>query len=284
MDRAQRRAGRDGGAGAVVATIRAPLFVPGDRPERFAKAAASGADAVILDLEDAVAPAHKDQARAALSGLPSSVPVIIRINAVGTLWHDADLLALRGLAIAAVMLPKAEDVAAVAAVADALAGQTPIIALIESARGLSEARRIAAIPRVVRLGFGSVDFCADLGMEHLREALLPARVELVLASRLAGIAAPIDGVTTRIDDTALVREDASHARALGMSGKLCIHPRQVGEIRRAFAPTEDEMDWARRVLATGDGAVAVDGSMVDEPIRLRARKILAYISAMEPVF
>lgn len=259
----------------MVATLRAPLFVPADRPERFAKAAASGADAVIVDLEDAVAPERKDQARSALMGLPGRVPVIVRINAAGTPWHDADLLALRGLAIAAVMLPTAEDVATVAAVASSLSGKAPIIALIESAKGLSEARRIAALPGVVRLAFGSVDFCVDLGMDHLREALLPARLELVLASRLAGIAAPIDGVTTNFNDLALVRDDACHARALGMRGKLCIHPRQVAEVTRAFAASKAEMDWARRVLVAGDGAVAVDGAMVDEPVRQRARQILS---------
>lgn len=259
----------------MVTAIRAPLFVPADRPERFAKAAASGADAVILDLEDAVAPTNKDQARAALVGLPDTVPIIVRINAVGTSSHDADLLALRGLSVAAIMLPKAEDVATIVTVANALAGHVPIIALIESARGLAEVRRIATVSQVVRLAFGSIDFCADLGMEHLREALLPARVELVLASRLAGIAAPIDGVTTSIDDMALAAEDACHARALGMWGKLCIHPRQVPEIKRAFALTETEMDWARRVLAAGQGAVIVDGAMVDEPVRLQARKILS---------
>ena len=265
----------------MVTAIRAPLFVPADRPERFAKAAASGADAVILDLEDAVAPTNKDQARAALVGLPDTVPIIVRINAVGTSWHDADLLALRGLSVAAIMLPKVEDVATIAAVANALVDQVPIIALIESAKGLAEARHIAATPQVVRLAFGSVDFCADLRMQHLREALLPARVELVLASRLAGIAAPIDGVTTSIDELALATEDARHARALGMWGKLCIHPRQVPEIKRAFAFTETEMDWARRVLAAGQGAVIVDGDMVDEPVRLQARKILSEAKAFD---
>ena len=92
---------------------------------------------------------------------------------------------------------------------------------------------------------------------------------------LAGIAAPIDGVTVQLDDLSVSHDDAAHARALGMTGKLCIHPRQIAEVRRAFAPTEAEIDWARRVLASGDGAVSVDGAMVDEPVRIRARAILA---------
>lgn len=253
--------------------IRAPLFVPANRPERFARAAASGADAVILDLEDAVAADAKDAARAALEAGFTELPVIVRINAHGTAWHGADVAAVAGMPVSGVILPKAEDAAITAAVARALG--KPVIALIESARGLANARAIAAAGDVVRLAFGSVDFCADLGCEHLREVLLPARSELVLASRLAGIAAPIDGVTVQIDDPALTHDDAAHARALGLTGKLCIHPRQIAEVRRAFAPTVTEIDWARRVLASGDGAVSVDGAMVDEPVRIRARAILA---------
>lgn len=267
----------------MVGMVRAPLFVPADRPERFAKAAASDADAVILDLEDAVAAGAKDQARAHLSedftGLPASprlpVPVRIwvRINAYGTPWHAADVAAVARLAPAAVVLPKAEDAATCSAVAEATG--IPVIALIESARGLAHARAIAAAKGVRRLAFGSIDFCADLGCAHLREALLPARVELVLASRLAGIAAPLDGVTVQLDDPAPSHEDAAYARALGMTGKLCIHPKQIAQVLRAFAPSAEDIDWARRVIISGEGAVSVDGAMVDEPVRIRARAILA---------
>ena len=258
----------------MVATVQAPLFVPATRPERFAKAAASGADAVILDLEDGVAVADKDSARAALHCDFTRLEVILRINGRGTPWHDADVEALRRLPVAAVMLPKSEDPAAVAALAAAL-DRRPLIALIESARGLANARAIAALDGVERLAFGSIDFCADMGCAHSREALLPIRSELVLASRLARIAAPLDGVTVQLDDPAATRADAAHARELGMGGKLCIHPGQIGEVVRAFAPTEAEIEWARRVLAAGDGVFSVDGQMVDEPVRLRARAILA---------
>lgn len=182
---------------------------------------------------------------------------------------------MRGLPPAAIMLPKSENPADVAAVVSSLRDPTAVLALVESARGLAAARDIAAIPGVVRLVFGSVNFCASLGCAHAPEVLLPARLELVIiASRLAGIAAPIDGVTTRIDQPDLAHDDARHARDVGMSGKLCIHPRQD---RRAFAPTEAEIDWARRVLASGNGAVSIDGAMVDEPVRIRARAILASI-------
>lgn len=256
-----------------VATVCAPLFVPANRPDRFAKAAASGADAVILDLEDAVPADAKEAARTALNVDFTDMPVIVRINAQVTPWHDADMAAVSALRPSAVVLPKAEQASSVAAVASAL--ECPVIALIESALGLANARAIAAEPGVARLAFGSIDYCAELACAHLREVLLPARCELVLASRLAGIAAPIDGVTVQFNTPDIAFDDAAHARALGMTGKLCIHPSQVSEVRRAFAPSQDEVDWARRVLVSGDGAVSVDGAMVDEPVRIRARAILA---------
>lgn len=255
------------------AKICAPLFVPANRPDRFAKAAASGADAVILDLEDAVAVDDKDAARDSLDVSFTTLPVLVRVNAHGTPWHLADLHAAAKLPVSGIVLPKAETSEAFAEVARR-AGK-PVVALIESARGLANAREIAGAQGVVRLAFGSVDYCADLGCSHLREVLLPARSAVVLASRLAGIAAPIDGVTVQIDDFHVLHDDAAHARTLGMFGKLCIHPKQIAEVKRAFAPSAAEVDWAIRVLASGDGAVKVDGAMVDEPVRVRARSILA---------
>jgi len=254
----------------VVETVL--LFVPGDRPERFAKAAAS-AEAVIVDLEDAVPAGAKAKARDALAALPAGAVIYVRINAAGTELHAADLAAVKGLAIAGVMLPKAESAAAVEAVSAATGHK--IIALIESAAGIAAARFIAASPATARLAFGSIDYCADLGAAHTREALLTARCELVLASRLAGLPAPLDGVTTAIDDEAQVEDDARHASSLGMHGKLCIHPRQVAAARRGFTPSAEETAWARRILAAGsDGAVSMDNRMVDAPVRARARRIL----------
>jgi citrate lyase subunit beta/citryl-CoA lyase len=252
--------------------IRAPLFVPANRPDRFAKAAASGADAVILDLEDAVAAEDKDAARSALTTGFTDLPIIVRVNAHGTPWHEADLAAVAELPLAAVMLPKAEEATMIAAVAQATG--KPIIALIESARGLANARAVAASGWVTRLAFGSIDYCADLGCAHLRDVLLPARAELVLASRLADLEPPLDGVTAQIDDATAAFDDATHARALGFAGKLSIHPRQVPDVLRAFAPTAEEVSWAKRVLGSGDGAVRVDGAMVDAPVRAKARAIL----------
>ncbi|BCH29779.1 citryl-CoA lyase [Mesorhizobium sp. L-8-10] len=256
-----------------LAAIYAPLFVPADRPGLFAKAAMSGTDAVILDLEDAVPPDTKDMARAALNADFTDLPVLVRINAAYTPWHESDVIAVAPLSIAGVMLPKAENAAAATAVARALG--RPVIALIESAKGLANVRDIAAAEGVMRLAFGSLDFCADLGCAHLRDLLLPLRLELVMASRLAGIAAPMDGVTVQLDDLSIIHDDAAHARSLGMTGKLCIHPNQIASVKRAFAPSEKEIGWARRVLASGEGAASVDGTMVDEPIRIRARTILA---------
>jgi citrate lyase subunit beta/citryl-CoA lyase len=158
----------------------------------------------------------------------------------------------------------------------ALGPSVGIVPLIESAAGLANARMLAAAAGVVQLAFGSIDYCADLGISHTRLALLSARSELVLASRLAARAAPLDGVTTRIDDAALVEDDARHAQEIGFGGKLCIHPAQLGPARLGFAPTDAELAWAEAILASGeDGAVAVDGAMVDAPVRQRARALLA---------
>lgn len=252
--------------------FQVPLFVPANRPERFEKAARAGADAVILDLEDAVAPSAKDEARAALRCDFTTAPVLVRVNGIGTPWHEADIAALAGHGFAAVVVPKAEGGEAFAALC--AASFLPVVALVESARGLADARRIAAMANVARLAFGSIDFCADLGCAHVREALLSARSELVLATRLSGLVAPVDGVTAAIDDPGAVLDDARHARDLGFGGKLAIHPGQVKAIRAGFAPDAAEIAWARKVLASGDGAAAVDGAMVDEPVRIRARAVL----------
>lgn len=259
----------------LIDRIRAPLFVPANRPERFEKASLSGADAVILDLEDAVVPEARPAARAALRTDFTDLPVIVRINGAQTPDHAPDLAALRAVPRAAVMLAKSESAVQISALRVTLGREIPLIALIETARGLAAAREIAAAPGVARLAFGSVDLCADLGCANLREALLPARGELVLASRLAGIAPPIDGVTVQLADPQLCQGDAAHARDLGMGGKLCIHPKQVDPVLGVFAPDDAEIAWARRVLEAGDGVLSLDGQMVDEPVRLRARAILS---------
>jgi len=250
------------------------LFVPADRPERFAKAAASGADAVIIDLEDAVGDANKVAARTNLSTVFTARPVILRINAAGTRWYADDLSAAARLMPAAIMLPKTETDDTLDAISTSPAANLPVIALVETALGIARARAIAAHPAVKRLAFGSIDLVADLGCAHARDALLSARCELVIASRLASLPPPIDGVTTAIEDETLIIDDARYGQRLGFGGKLCIHPRQIDAVRSGYTPDALEIAWAERVLASGDGAISVDGAMVDEPVRIRARSIL----------
>lgn len=273
-----RRRDRDAGDGALdvtrVSSIVAPLFVPADRPDRFAKAAASGADAVILDLEDAVSPDAKDVARCALTADFTDLPVVVRVNAPGTPWHHADLAAAARLPIAAIMVPKVESAAELVQLSPA----GPLIALIETARGIDAVRSIARSGRAIRLAFGSVDYAADLGCEHMPEALAAARAEIVLASRLAGLAAPLEGVTVELAEE-LTAANARRARALGFGGKMAIHPRQIRWIVAAFTPAAAEIEWAQRVLASGEGATMVDGAMVDAPVRSRARAILERANA-----
>lgn len=256
-------------------SLRAPLFVPASRPDRFAKAAASGTDAVILDLEDAVAARDKIGARAHLGTPLPGTRLIVRVNAADTDWHAGDIAALRHIAVAAVMLPKAQSASDLTMLERVLGRDVAVIALVETAAGLAAARDLARHPMIRQLAFGSVDYCADLGCDPSREALLSARSELVLASRLAGIAPPLDGVTTDLSDAGAAADEARHARSLGMGGKMCIHPAQVPAVTQAFLPTARDIDWARRVLAAGDGAVAIEGEMVDAPVRRRAEAILA---------
>jgi citrate lyase subunit beta/citryl-CoA lyase len=254
------------------------LFVPADRPERFSKAASSGADAIIIDLEDAVAPLAKVTARSTLSlpGVrPTGCDVFVRVNGRQTPWYRDDLAAVAQLQIAGVVLPKTESAEDVTQTAKSIPG-APLIALIETARGLAAVREIGAVSGVTRLAFGSIDFCVDIGAAHGRDALLAARSAIVLASRLSGLEPPLDGVTTSIDDSGLIEEDARYAYRLGFGGKLCVHPRQIVPVRRGFAPSADEISWAQRILEAGaEGAISVDGKMVDSPVRARARQILA---------
>ena len=265
--------------------LRSLLFVPGSRPDRFDKAASAGADTIILDLEDAVAPADKDTARAAIREWLLSQhkgpqhkaqrTAIIRINAAGTPWY-ADDLALTALpGVTAIMLPKAERASDIAEVIHA--GAACVLPLIETAAGIAAATEIAASSGVLRLAFGSIDFQVDLGMRDAHEDdLIHFRSQLILASRLAGIASPIDGVTTSIDNTEQLRTDVTRARRLGFGGKLCIHPRQIEEVHIGFTPDAETISWARRVIAAAEqgGVVAVDGKMVDKPVLLRAKAIL----------
>lgn len=260
---------------------RSYLFVPGDRPDRFEKALASGAHAVIVDLEDAVAPARKAAARAAvrewLDG-PRAGPVFIRVNAQGTPWHDDDLQLAAHDRVRGVMLPKAEDASLVHALAGKL-GPREFIPLVETVAGWYGALDLAWAPGVTRLAFGNLDFMADSGIRADGDELNAVRIPLVLASRRAGIQPPIEGVTAALGDVQVLESDLARARRLGFGAKLCIHPSQVGAANAAFLPSENEREWARRVIAALEagpaGAVSVDGKLVDKPVERQARAIVA---------
>lgn len=257
---------------------RSYLFVPANRPERFAKACAAGADAVIIDLEDAVPPLEKAAARDHLAHwLSPANPVVIRINGAQSEWFadDVTLCAMPG--VAGIMLPKAETVDEIRMLGCASA-QRPVLPLIETALGMRHAELLAGAPHVQRLVFGTIDFQFELGLEGDGEELLFYRSQLVLASRLAGIQAPVDGVTTDIDNHAALLDATVYARRLGFGAKLCIHPRQLAPVHAGFAPTEAQLDWSRRVVQAAhqaDGAaIAVDGKMVDRPVILKAQQML----------
>jgi citrate lyase subunit beta/citryl-CoA lyase len=271
-------------AGAVTV-----LFVPGDRPDRFGKALDAGADLVVVDLEDAVVPAAKAAARGHVASALRSGGrrFAVRINPLDGPESAADRRLLDDLtghpdgALQGVMVPKAEEPAAVAGLADRLArafdGPVPLIALVETARGVLVAPALAAVGGVTRLAFGALDLTADVGAFGNAGPLLGhARAQVVLASRAARIAGPLDSPPTEIADLAAVTAAARSARGLGFTGSLCIHPAQLPAVRAAFAPTADELAWARRVIAAGDAAVQVDGRMVDRPVTERARRLLAY--------
>jgi citrate lyase subunit beta / citryl-CoA lyase len=263
-----------------MALPRTYLFVPGDRPERFAKALATEADAVIVDLEDAVLPAAKPAARDAVSAFLATAAdrgrLVVRINDESTAWFDDDLALLASRGVPTVMLPKAERVETVARLRAACPA-IAVLALVESARGVVAAEALAAAPGVQRLVFGTLDFALDLDMTPDPGALDPVASRLAIASRAAGIASPVAGVTTAIDDEALLLADLARARAFGFGAKLCIHPKQVAPLHAALRPTEADLAWARRVLAAAaasPGAVQLDGRMVDRPVIERARRLV----------
>jgi len=258
--------------------MRSWLFVPGDRPDRFAKAATSGADEVILDLEDAVAASNKESARQEVARwLTDGAVAWVRVNSAGSRWHRDDLAALATCpGLRGVVLPKAHGQATVRRVEHALPGME-ILALIESALGIQDAPAIAACVSVCGLAFGSIDFALDIGADDGDDALLFARSALVIAARAAGLPPPIDGVTVETRNTEIIRASATAARRLGFGGKLCIHPAQIEVVNDAFGPDPTELNWAQRVLSAAGsrtGAFAVDGRMIDEPVLARARRIL----------
>lgn len=267
---------------AELAAASTFLFVPGHRPDRFAKAVASGADQIVLDLEDAVAPDLKTVARDEVRRwLATGGEGIVRINASDTAWHNDDITMLAGRP-RKVMLPKVEHPAQVTDVLRRLPDGSCVLPILETARGVMDASSICAVPGLPRVAFGNGDLATDLGIEHSdREALAYSRSAVVLACAANHITAPIDGVTANVNDDRRLVADTRHAARLGFTAKLCIHPRQVPIVRAALLPSPRQLARARQILAAaGESVTVVDGQMVDKPIIDRARTILARAHAM----
>ena len=262
------------------------LFVPGTRPERFTKALDSGANGVVLDLEDAVPEDEKENARNAMRtawpqfSAEQKQRLVIRTNSPGSKFYSADLILAQELKIGCLLIPKSESADQVNGAALVLPN-TAIIPMIETAIGLDRLREIANANQVLRLALGNLDLQADLGMicDEQETELQTARYQIVLASRLAQIAPPSDGVTPSTDDLPRIAGDTERAKRMGFGAKLCIHPKQVAIVKAAFMPTEEELDWAQRVIeadhTSKGGAVKLDGKMIDRPVVLLAQRTLA---------
>jgi citrate lyase subunit beta / citryl-CoA lyase len=276
---------------------RSYLYASGSRPELFAKAVASGADAVILDLEDAVQSADKEAARervasfVAASASTAGCAIQVRINRGPDGYDRDDVAAVVAPGLDALRLPKTggapelRELDEVLAHAEQAAGIAPgtigLYPTIESAAGALHAAAIAgAGDRIRRIGFGATDFLADIGVWHAddeRAATMHARSALVLASRAAGIGPPIDSVHTDVRDAEGLRAAALFARSLGFFGKSVIHPRQLAPVHNVFTPGPAEIARASRIVAAGAdrGAALLDGELLDEAVVLRARALLA---------
>ncbi len=269
--------------------LRSLLFVPGIRPDRFASALASGADAVVFDLEDSVDRSKKAEARAAVTAFLSQPPrtsaaLFVRVNSVDSVWHHPDLESIAGLeSIRGIVLPKAEMPAHIAAVAQGMAAGR-VIPLIETARGVLNAAAIAAAAdSIPMLLFGAEDLTAQIGIPRTVDGdeLVLARSQVVLAAT-AVEADAIDAVLIDINAVDDLRRDALRARALGFRGKMAIHPRQIAVIHEVFSPSPVELANAQRIVdafdraqAQGEAVIRLDDRMVDMPVVVRAKRLLA---------
>lgn len=262
---------------------RSWLYVPGDRPDRIKKALTGDADCVIIDLEDAVSSSHKEQARAnalTATSAPTPKPVLVRINASGTTWQQADLAALSGAEhLAGVRVPKSETVAQVETIAHQLPN-TPVHLLVESAKGLQASDELAtAHPSVASIALGEADLRADLGITD-EAHLAYARGRIVASAAAAGLLAPPQSVLTHIDNDDALRATSLTAKAAGFFGRTVIHPRQVAIVNEAFLPTTAELDQARALVdalaASTDTSALVlpDGRFVDPAVAAGARRVL----------
>jgi len=265
-----------------LSVARSFLVFPGDDDHKRGRALGSGADAVLLDLEDGVAEAAKDDARSRVevfAAEPGAPLRLVRVNDPESSAGASDLAAVERVAVAAVVVPKAGLVAVDIA---AQAGK-PVVALVEDAAGVRDAYALAEHPAVVALAIGSADLSAALGLvtDGSGSELAYVRSQLVVASAAAGIRPPVDGPCLDVRDAAALERETRQARALGLRGKLCIHPGQVAGVHHGLAPGRDEVEQARRVVAAweemqerGEAVGVVDGSLVDLPVVVRARAII----------
>ncbi len=262
------------------------LFVPANRPDRFAKSLATRAHAVIVDLEDAVPLSDKDAARESirreLTPWLQQCPerIVVRVNACGTPYLDDDLRLANELGIRHLMLPKSESHAQLTSVVNALSFSPVLIPMIESAQGVDQVKAIASHPNTLRLSLGNIDLQFSFGLQCGPDELelLPVRHQILLASRLHELAAPIDGVTVQIESDTQLQADILRAKRLGFQGKLCIHPKQVDAVIQGFQPTAQEIEHAQAVVAADQaangGVVQLNGKMVDRPVVMLAKFVL----------
>ncbi|MDF9810563.1 HpcH/HpaI aldolase/citrate lyase family protein [Aurantimicrobium minutum] len=252
---------------------RSWLLVNGSHSEEFDAAAATKADQIVLDIEDAVDPSQKAQSRAAVAKWLETKQAWVRINDRSSEFWSDDIDELRDIpGLLGVMLAKTEDGSHVTETFDRLGGKTRVLALVESALGIEEAREIACARGAFRLAFGSGDYRRDTGTSVEDIAMAYPRSRLVVASRIGNIPGPIDGPTVGTS-YGILREKSEHAVALGMTGKLCLHHDQIPVINEAISPTQSDVAWARTFLADFEarGRVVRDGS--DLPRLGRAEKI-----------
>jgi citrate lyase subunit beta/citryl-CoA lyase len=280
-----------------MALLRSFLFAPGNHPRRVEKSLTLGADAVILDLEDAVAVAEKVATRGPVVEAlqkPRSCRGYIRVNALSTEWGYADMVAVTRAGVDGIVLPKVEDASEIRTADWLLAslerehglpvGGIDLLPIIETARGFVRLQEIASAgTRVRRIAFGAADFTLDAGIIWSREEseLLPYRSQFVVQSRAAGLEPPLDTVWARIPDEAGFLASATHVKQLGFQGKMCIHPSQIAVANATFAPTAAEVEWARKVVAAFDEAerkglasIQLEGRFIDYPIVATARRVV----------
>ncbi len=270
--------------------LRSLLFAPAVRPDLLRKMPRTGADAIVIDLEDATPPDAKDigrvEMRSAVADLAGQLPILVRVNDDTTPWHDDDLDSLPTEGLAGIVVPKIETIAGLDSLAARLNERgldMPVIGGVETALGVADARPLLAHDVVSAAYFGAEDFIADLGGVRTasNDEVAYARAQVALAGRLADVTV-IDQIVADFTDDDRCRRECLQARAMGYGGKLCIHPSQVAIANEAFLPSSEEIDRARRLLeayddakAQGVASVAFEGQMVDEPVARQARRVLA---------